>query len=351
MRVRPARPVWSRPAIETVACCADSAAENPELCYEAIRLLELLAQEPSLHRALVREGSLPPLTNAAAGPSPQARSFAARALVHLATTGNEKAAVIHRHLVDAGSYAAIARQVADSHPDVAVHAAKSVGDVLRHGGAAAEKLLELGAVAGLRQLIAPASDGAVHSGTAAAVGALSALGKQLADTLGKEGCQQLCVAATELLSEPSPASKLSATAALAELAQVQSLEDIVTENRESRALCLCELLGSEDGRVRASAARCIGNLALHQEYAQVFGRRETAGPLLHALAPHEDLATRQEASRAISNLAASRTNDQSESPHGPPSAHACACLRSSMPIDAHARRRPQGVRGDLAARW
>ena len=350
MRVRPARPVWSRPAIETVACCADSAAENPELCYEAIRLLELLAQEPSLHRALVREGSLPPLTNAAAGPSPQARSFAARALVHLATTGNEKAAVIHRHLVDAGSYAAIARQVADSHPDVAVHAAKSVGDVLRHGGAAAEKLLELGVVADLQQLIAPASDGAVDSGTAAAVGALSALGKQLADALGKEGCQQLCVAATELLSA-SPASKLSATAALAELAQVQSLEDIVTENRESRALRLCELLGSEDGRVRASAARCIGNLALHQEYAQVFGRRETAGPLLHALAPHEDLATRQEASRAISNLAASRTNDQSESPHGPPSAHACACLRSSMPIDAHARRRPQGVRGDLAARW
>ena len=55
-----------------------------------------------------------------------------------------------------------------------------------------------------------------------------------------------------------------------------------------------------------SAARCLANLALHPEYAQVLGRRDTVGPLLHSLAPHVEVATRQEASRAVSNLAANR---------------------------------------------
>jgi len=119
-----------------------------------------------------------------------------------------------------------------------------------------------------------------------------------------DGCQRLCTTAGALLSDTSPAANLSATKALAEVAKLQSLEDVIAEDRDNRSVLLCGLLSSKDGRVRTSSAQCLANLALHPEYAQVMGRRDTVGPLLHSLAPHVEVSTRQEASRAVSNLAA-----------------------------------------------
>ena len=293
---------------------------EPEVCYEGIRLMELLAQEPTLHRFLVKSGAQVPLTAVAGGASPQAKSFAARALAHLAVTSDAKAGVIHRRLVDAGAYAALVNQVTDINPGVSAHAAKAVGDVLGNGGEPAQKVIELGAVVALLQLLDTIEEESLDGGagtsaagdataaasptTVAGVGALAALGSRLADAIGIEGCQSLCATATVLLSDASPVANLNATLAMTELARVQALEDIIAENREVRALRLCELLRCEDSRVRTGSARCIANLALHPEYAQVLGRRDTVGPLLQSLAPHVEVATRTEASRAVSNLAA-----------------------------------------------
>ena len=284
--------------------------QEPELCYEAVRLLERLAQEQTLHRYLVKSGALAPLTAAANSSSPQTRSFAARALVHLATSSDEKAGVIHRRLVDAGSYTALVHQVADSHPGVSAHAAKAVGDILKQGGEPAKQVLALDAATTLVGLLAPLSEGSKEEpappSTAAAVGALAALGGSLPEMIGLDGCQKLCTAAGSLLFAKGPEEILGATEALAVVATLQSLEDVVAEDREKCSLALCDLLSCADGRVRTSAARCLANLALHPEYAQVLGRRDTIGPLLHSLAPHVEVSTRQEACRAVSNLAANR---------------------------------------------
>jgi hypothetical protein len=296
----------------TCRLCAASAMTNqePELCYEAVRLLERLAQEETLHRYLVKSGALAPLTAAANSSSPQTRSYAARALVHLATTSDEKAGVIHRRLVDAGSYTALVHQVADSHPGVTAHAAKAVGEILKQGGEPAKQVLALDAATALVGLLAPLSEGSnkesAQPSTAAAVGALAALGGNLPEMIGLDGCQLLCTAAGTLLFDKGSENNLSATEALAEVATLQSLEDIVAEDRENRSLAVCDLLSCADARVRTSAARCLANLSLHPEYAQVLGRRDTIGPLLHSLAPHVEVSTRQEASRAVSNLAANR---------------------------------------------
>jgi hypothetical protein len=293
--------------------CADSAMANqePELCYEGVRMLELLAKEQTLHRFLVKSGTLAPLTKAAGCSWPQAKSFAARALANLATTSDEKAGVIHRRLVDAGSYTALVEQVADSHPGVSAHAAKAAGDILEHGGEPAQKVLSLNIAAALLRLLVPLNEDAEDSKavtpcSVAAVGALAALGSSLPDAIGVDGCQRLCTTAGALLSDTSPAANLSATKALAEVAKLQSLEDVIAEDRDNRSVLLCGLLSSKDGRVRTSSAQCLANLALHPEYAQVMGRRDTVGPLLHSLAPHVEVSTRQEASRAVSNLAANR---------------------------------------------
>ena len=320
VRGRSGSPVLVAPVINRAAPClrAESALANsePELCYEGIRLMEMLAQEPMLHRFLVKSGAQDPLTKVAGGASPQAKSFAARALAHLAVTSDAKASVIHRRLVDAGAYAALVNQVTDVNPGVSAHAAKAVGDVLGNGGEPAQKVIELGAVAALLALL-DTIDGAEESpdggaGAAAAaspttvagVGALAALGSRLADAIGMEGCQTLCNTATVLLSDASPVANLNATVAFTELARVQALEDVIAENREVRALRLCELLRCKDARVRTGSARCLANLALHPEYAQVLGRRDTVTAVLQSLAPHVEVATRTEASRAVSNLAA-----------------------------------------------
>ena len=143
------------------------------------------------------------------------------------------------------------------------------------------------------------------------MGALAALGSKLPGTIGIDGCQQLCTAAGNLLrcaaaGVGTPEANLSATKALAEVATLQSLEDIVAEDRDNRSMTLCRLLNSEDARVRTSSARCLANLALHPEYAQVLGRRDAIGLLLHSLAPNVESSTRQEACRAVSNLVANR---------------------------------------------
>lgn len=283
--------------------------QEPELCYEAVRLLERLAQEQTLHRDLVKRGALAPLTSAASSSSPQTRSFAARALVHLATTSDEKATVIHRRLVDAGSYTALVHQVPDSHPGVSAHAAKAVGEILQRGGEPAKQVLALGAATALVGLLVPTSNDSNKESAAAstaAVGALAALGRKLPEVIGMDGCQVLCAAAGALLFEENPEANVSAAEALAEVATVQCLEDIVAEDRENRSLMLCNLLSCKDIRVRTSSARCLANLALHPEYAQVLGRRDAIGPLLYSLAPHVEVSTRQEACRAVSNLAANR---------------------------------------------
>ena len=288
--------------------------QEPELCYEAVRLLERLAQEHSLHRCLVKSGALAPLTSAASGSSPQTRSFAARALVHLAKTSDEKATVIHRRLLDAGSYTALVHQVADGHPGVSAHAATAVGEILQQGGEPAKQVLALDATTALLGLLQPLSEDSNKEPAnepnsiqrAAAVGALAALGSKLPELIGTDGCQRLCTAAGALLFDKDLEANLSASKALAEAAKFQSLEDIVAEDRNNRSLVLCSLLSCKDARVRTSSARCLANLALHPEYAQVLGRRDTIGPLLQSLAPHVEVSTRQEASRAVSNLAANR---------------------------------------------
>lgn len=132
---------------------------HPEVSYEAVRIIDALAQESACHRTLVKGGVLSPLQQLAAGTMPQTRSFAARTLVSLATTSDGRAAAaIHRHMVEAGSFEVIIGQLADSHADVAGLAAAGIEKLARTGGEPLAKVLQLGAVAALSKLAYQALD-------------------------------------------------------------------------------------------------------------------------------------------------------------------------------------------------
>ena len=121
-----------------------------------------------------------------------------------------------------------------------------------------------------------------------------------------EQCHTILASVASFLAVDDANMQAAASKFVGELAKVQLLEDAVADDRDARVESLSQLLRSKHQRVRANAAQCVANLALHPEYTQVLGRSTTVGPLLRLVAPASDLDVRQHAGRAIANLAANR---------------------------------------------
>ena len=153
--------------------------------------------------------------------------------------------------------------------------------------------------------------GAPAKAGACAVGALAVIVGNTPNVMSFDECRKLLGAATKFFIQDDNSNLQAAGLEfLAECARMQQLEDAVADDRDARVDELSLLLGSKHGKVRTAAVKCVANLALHPEYTQVLGRSATVGPLLQLVAPAYEVQTRQNAGRAIVNLAANRKNSR-----------------------------------------
>jgi hypothetical protein len=280
---------------------------EPKLELTVMMALEAFCREPQLHRSLVKQQALVPLVQTASnGATPQARSYAAQALVSIAMTSDDKATVIIKWMTSAKCFSAIVSQLQDDSADVVALAAKGIGRLMAAGGEPLKTMTELGVVRELYSLLE--ADGTSDKTRASAMSALGALGDGKNAAVGREllagemaGSTMVSQVVDYLKQENQ---RTAAVELLAGLAQIEQLEeDMGIELTQITAL-LPALLISSDPRARRAAAKCAANLALHPDYIPVIGRSEIVDPLLRLLAPSVDLQTRRHAARAVSNLSA-----------------------------------------------